>query len=323
MPAQIIQRGAYRDEFDLRIERAAIQGFGKKESEFDSIYSTLDSRNEDERGTALSGLGLWQQKIAETDSVAIDTPFQGYTWIATHTEYELSYGISMATWEDDKERHALMGERLAADLTNKGHETIEILAAAPFNNAASATGFSPWASSSYGSGYLADGQALLSTAHPLPVGGTFSNTFSTPVAMSTAALQAAEIAMDQTLDYRGLLTPCEAKALVYPIQSKFVARELNRSGSPEIPYTDQNTKNFLDYELKLWRRLNNSTAWFLLAQKAKDMYTKGQTLRYFVRVAPTFRSWVNQDNLVRRGAGRFRISFICEDPRGIFGCSTT
>jgi hypothetical protein len=322
-PSRIIQRQGYKDSLDLRIERAAVQGWGEAEHEFEQIYSTLDSKHEQEGETAVSGLGLWTQKTSETENVGIDTIYQGYTVYAVHTEWENSFGIAKATDEDDKEMHGVLGEQLASDLMQRGRETIEMQAAVPFNLAASATGFSPWAQSSYGSGYLGDGVAMLSTAHPLPVGGTWSNTPSTATNLSQAALEAAEIAMNQTVNYRGLLQPYQPKTLVYPIQSKFLAQKLNRTGSPQTPFTDQNTKNYIDYDLVCWSRLTNSSAWFLLSQKAEDMHTKGHLLRYYVRIAPQFRTWVNQDNMVRRGAGRARFSFIAGDSRGVYGSSST
>jgi hypothetical protein len=121
---------------------------------------------------------------------------------------------------------------------------------------------------------------------------------------------------------RGGLWPMEAKTLVVPTDSRWLAAELIGAGSEKMPYSADNTVNAVREGLStvVWSRLTDEDCWFLLSAKAGSEGQKGHMLRCVMRLAPQF----DRDNVFdsgdRRYKGRFRAGFGLPDWRGIDGC---
>ena len=113
---------------------------------------------------------------------------------------------------------------------------------------------------------LYDGVPLLSTAHAVQAGGTYSNRLSPDLDLSLDAVQQAIILVGQMVNPDGLLGDYTPDKLVVPLQLKFVADiVLNSKYKPGSGNNDINPVNrrgdVRDY--MEWRRLTNATTWFI------------------------------------------------------------
>lgn len=164
-------------------------------------------------------------------------------------------------------------EQFPAHLARAGRATKEGVAASIFN-----LGFS-------GSQLGGDGVPLFSTAHPLQGagGGTDSNTFNTPTALSHTALKDAIVQLKRTRADDGIFSPIVPRILLVPDALKFTAQEI--LGTDRVPYTDENTVNVLQGEglqIVSWSYLTDEDNWFLLAPKeqTKLFYYERWPLRH-------------------------------------------
>lgn len=112
-----------------------------------------------------------------------------------------------------------------------------------------------------------DGQALLSTAHPID-GGTFANTSSTPQSLSEGSLIAAITAIPTTfVDQAGLFVDIQAEKLLIPWNLKATAKRLLEAQlRPGTANNDPNVIQNLHGEISplvTSRYLTSPYAWFL------------------------------------------------------------
>lgn len=310
MPAGVILKTAHGDLYDLRIKKQWVATYGEPEHEFEQFYRSDSITTEDTRFSYQTGFGLWNRTDL-SEAVTYDTIYQGYDSTCTPYHYQLGFAVEIITEEDDPT--GIVGTRLATELAISGRETLEYLAAVPYNNPTSTTGFSPYASGG-------DGVAMLSTVHPIPSGGYWSNCPSAHADISIATLQAAALRMDVLPNARGFIRGMPGKTVVIPPASRFLVAALLES--EKTPFTTDNTKNVTAAGLtyKVWSQLTTGSGkWFLLADQASDMSSKGYKSTCVWRVRPQFladRAFQTGDRLYK---GRVRIGFINPDARGIDG----
>ena len=308
-----IMKPAVRDLYDRNIQRQWIQGYGEPEHQFEQIYDVVNSTQEDERFSYISGLGRWSEK-EYGKNVNFDSIFQGYDTTITPFTYSNGFTVEQEAVEDDP--HALLSGQMANSLAQTGRETLEFLAAQPFNNCTATTYAAPWV----GTSSNGDALALLSTIHPVLSGGVFSNCPATHVDLSIAALQAARTRMEKMINARGLPWAIESKKLVVPTESRWLAREILET--PTTPYTANLTKNVVidGLELVVWQWLNVGLGcWFLLGPKAGAYGSKGHMAKCIMRITPEFdrqNEFLSGD---RQYKGRMRVGFGFPDSRGIDG----
>jgi len=309
MPSGRITKAGLQDLYDARIKSMWIQGYGEPDHEYEQVYNPMDITTEYTAKSYISGFGTWANKQMG-ENITFDSIYQGFDVQVTPYTYALAYTIEQETVEDDLQ--GLLGGQLAQALAQSGRETLEILAASPFNNATSTTYASPWQSGG-------DGKALLATDHPILSGGSYANCPSVHVDLSIASLQAARIRMGKCQGARGQQWKMDASTLVFPIDSRYLAAEI--LNSDKMPYTADNTPNEVRKGLTgvEWSRLTDSDCWFLLAKKAGGMGQKGHMLTAVTRIAPEF----DRDNVFesgdRRYKGRMRVGFGAWDWRGVDG----
>lgn len=310
MPAQgRILKTTTPDRFDRNIKTQWMQGYGEPEHEFEKIYEVMTSQVQDERFSYVTPLGRWQQKDYGSN-VVFDNIHQGYDTTCTPATYKNGFTIEEEDAEDDPQ--GSLASDLAASLGHGGRDTLEYLAAVPFNNSTATTYASPWQSGG-------DGAALLSTAHLVPAGGYYANCPSSHVDLSVASLQAARTRMEKLVNSRGLLWRMEAKTLVVPTDSRWIVAEI--LGSDKVPYTADNTPNVVRQGLTefVWSRLTDTDSWFLLAAKATSKSAKGHMAKCVMRIRPEFgrnNEFLSGD---RQYKGRMRVGFVFPDARGIDG----
>lgn len=140
---------------------------------------------------------------------------------------------------------------------------------------------------------IGDGQPWFSTAHTLPAGGTFSNLTAVPLTPSRASLQVVTTQLRKMPGHDGLIDQLKPKCVVAPVEQEFIWKETLRSDyAPEVGQFNAINAMKRDYNVDLvlnpyWT--TTSTNWIVLSN-AKD------GLKWFWRVRPRGRSWVNNDN---------------------------
>jgi hypothetical protein len=316
MPSGRIIKTGLTDLYDARIKNQWIQGYGEPDHEYEQFLRTEKIGTQDTRYSLISGFGQWALKPMGTN-VTFDSIYEGKNTICTPTTYALAYTIEQETVEDDPQ--GLLGGQLATALAQSGRETLETLAASMFNNATSTSYSSPWVTTSTTNGQ-GDGKALLATDHPILSGGSYANTPSSAADLSIASLKAARTRMEKMQGARGQKWPMEARTLVVPTESRWLMSEI--LGTDKVPYSADNTVNVAREGItgKVWSRLvAGNGCWFILADKAGSVGSKGHMLTCVMRLSPEF----DRDNIFdsgdRRYKGRFRVGFCAPDFRGIDG----
>jgi len=161
-----------------------------------------------------------------------------------------------------------------------------------------------------------DGQPLCSASHPLPLGGTFSNTMATPQAPSNQAVQTARAAVLQFPGHHGqlgndvMITKC-----IHPVDQISTWEEILKSKMD--PVDNNQARINVSYNMGIepvplvhW---NNTTTNYGFKTNA----TNG--LKWFWRVRPQGRSWEGKRQGVLHWACRARWARGHSNPRGFYG----
>ena len=195
MPTGRIIKTGLTDLYDQRIKKAWSIGWEPQDEGYADVYALIDITTEDFRASFVSGFGQWPRKEMGAN-VAFDSIYQGYDVTITPATYALAFTIEKETWQDDP--HGLLGQGLSRNLGQMGRYTEQVLAAAQFNTAFTATAVSPWMSGG-------DGQYFLDTDHPIQSGGTYANKPASDVDFSVTALQDSLLRLQKVQGPRGEL----------------------------------------------------------------------------------------------------------------------
>jgi hypothetical protein len=253
-----------------------------------------------EEDVLMTGFGAAQVK-AEGDAVAQDDLMQGWSARYTHETIALSSRITEEAVEDNL--YFSLGPRIARALARSMKHTKEIKGAAVFNNATS---------SSHLGG---DGVPLLSTAHPMLNGGTFSNKLATPADMSEASLEDISIQIRKAKDDRGLHIGLMPTMLVIPPDIEFdTCRILKSSLRPGTSDNDTNALRAkgLYRDPHVLTRLTDPDAWFVTTDAPDG-------LKYFQRIGIQRGMEGEFETGDLRYKCRERYIFGHSDPRGVYG----
>lgn len=220
--------------------------------EFRDVFDLETSRKAFEEDVLNYGFGAASVK-AEGGEFALDEGGQAWTARYTHETIALGFVITEEALEDNL--YERQGPKYARALARSMRHTKEIKAAAVLNNAFS---------SSYAGG---DGVALLSTAHPLAGGGTFSNKLATPADLSEQALEDIMIQIRRAKDDRGVPVALTAKRLIIPPELEFTAIRLLQSnlrpGGNDNDINALRAKGVFANDPAAITRLTDADAWFI------------------------------------------------------------
>ena len=131
------------------------------------------TRNYEEYASRV-GFGMLQERILQGANYHLEDPLMGWVTRIKPKEYSLGYAVGLIMLEDNLYKSAF---NLAEDLGDSSTYTREFHGMEFWNNAAATN--------------QADGVPLLSVAHPLKGGGTFSNRPAAATAPSIGAYKAA------------------------------------------------------------------------------------------------------------------------------------
>lgn len=274
--------------------------YSRYESQHAEIFETESSDRAFEEETMIVGFGNAKTKT-EGQGVAYDSASEGFTSRYSHETIALAFALTEEAIEDNL--YDRLGARYTKALARSMAHTKQVKAASVLNNAFS---------SSFTGG---DGVALVSTAHPLSGGGTFSNRPSTYSDLNETSLEDALISVSTFVDDRNMVIALQGKKLVVPPQLQFVVdRLLQTPGRVSTSDNDINSiKNMgmVSEGYTVNNFLTDNDAWFLMTD-CPDGF------KHFERSPLSTSMEGDFDTGNVRFKARERYSFGFSNPRAVF-----
>jgi len=280
------------------------QVYAQHSPQYTDLYDVLTSNKAYEQDVQITGFGLAPIK-GQGASVTYDSEMQGWVSTYAHVAYGLGYIVTYEELQDNLYKE--VATRRAKANAFSMNQTIENVAAFLYNNAFNTT---YWA--------MPDGQALISSAHVNPSGGTFSNQLTPGADLSEAALEDICIQIMNTTQDRGLKISILPESLHIATAEWFNANRILKSVLQA--HTGNNAINVLKATnafpkgIKMNHYFTNPNAWFVRTNCPNGM-------QMFWRNKPQFSQDNDFDTKNAKAASYMRFSVGATDPRGIFGSS--
>jgi hypothetical protein len=274
--------------------------YSRYENEHAEIFDTESSDRAFEEEVLIVGFGNARDK-SEGQSVGYDSASEGFTARYTHETVALAFALTEEAVEDNL--YDRLGARYTKALARSMAHTKQVKAANVLNNAFN---------SSFAGG---DGVELVSNAHPLAGGGTFSNRPSAYSDLNETSLEDALISISTFVDDRNMILALQGVKLVVPPQLQFVAdRLLDTPGRVSTADNDINAiKNMgmLPQGYAVNHFLTDTDAWFVKTDVPDGF-------KHFERspVSTSMEGDFNTGNV--RYKARERYSFGFSNPRAVF-----
>ena len=275
--------------------------YSRYENEHAEIFDTESSDRAFEEEVLIVGFGNARDK-SEGQSVGYDSASEGFTARYTHETVALAFALTEEAVEDNL--YDRLGARYTKALARSMAHTKQVKAANVLNNAFN---------SSFAGG---DGVELVSNAHPLAGGGTFSNRPSAYSDLNETSLEDALISISTFVDDRNMILALQGVKLVVPPQLQFVAdRLLETPGRVSTADNDINAirnMGMLPQGYAVNHFLTDTDAWFVKTDVPDGF-------KHFERspVATSMEGDFNTGNV--RYKARERYSFGFSNPRAVFG----
>lgn len=190
----------------------------------------------------------------EGTEVLEDSGGTAYRVRFTYKTYAISFAMTEELIEDSEAMN--IGSVYSRHMARAMLESKELVHADVFNRAETA-GFE-----------LGDGVTMLSTAHPLAGGGTFSNTLAAAADLSEASLEELLVNQAKAVDERGLRINLKTNKIVIPPDLKFVAHRLlnsiNQSGTANNDPNAIRSMGAIPSDATVLTRLTLTKSYFLL-----------------------------------------------------------
>jgi hypothetical protein len=200
--------------------------YARYENQHAEIFETESSDRAFEEEVLIVGFGNARDK-SEGQSVGYDSASEGFTARYTHETVALAFSLTEEAVEDNL--YDRLGARYTKALARSMAHTKQVKAANVLNNAFD---------SNFTGG---DGVELVSNAHPLAGGGTFSNRPSAYADLNETSLENALISISTFVDDRNMILALQGTKLIVPPQLQFVAdRLLETPGRVETADNDIN-----------------------------------------------------------------------------------
>ncbi len=302
MPAGVITTGSHPKALWPGVHEFWGQVYDEHQKEYPDLYDIDDSEMAYEQDVQITGFGLAPAKV-QGGTMSMDSEVQGPVTTYQHIAYALGYIVTFEELRDNL--YEVISQRRAKANAFSINQTIENVAAFPYNNAFSTTYFT-----------TADGAALVSASHVNTTGGTYSNALTPAADLSEAALEDLCIQIMGFQSDRGLLISIMPQSLHIARQEWFNANRILKSVLQSD--TANNNINVLKATnafpkgIKMNHYFTSSHAFFVRTNCPNGM-------RMFWRDKPIF----DQDNDFSTknaaAATYMRFSVGCTDPRGIAG----
>lgn len=234
------------------------------------IFNVKDSATWGEQTTSMAGIKPALTKN-EGENVAFDDALQGYDKTYQHVTYGIATSFSEELIEDDR---LSMVEKTYRSLGMAVYQTRQVIAMNTFNNGFTETG--------------PDGTTLFSTSHVMIGGHTYANRPLTDIAVSVAGLRSMEVQLMRQVNHRNMNIYIMPRVIWGPPELAQTIMELLKSTDrPDTPNRAINTFYHQNYDAMISPYLTSATAWGALSDKNQH------ELRFYERVAPSTKSWVD------------------------------
>ena len=275
--------------------------YNRYDNEHTEIYATESSDRAFEEEVMLSGFAGAPVK-QEGAMVVFDQANEAFTARYSHETIALAFAITEEAIEDNL--YDKLAGRYTRALARSMSNTKQVKAAAVLNRAqvTTATG--------------GDGVPLISNAHPLATGGTFSNVLAVAADLNETSLEQSLIDIAGFVDERGLKIALSGRKMIIPKELQFTAERLMKS--PQRVGTADNDINaivnmgMVPEGYRINNFLTDTDSFFLLTDVPNG-------LKMFVRspIKTAMEGDFETGNV--RFKARERYSFGFSDPRCIFG----
>ena len=275
--------------------------YNRYENQHAEIFMSETSDRAFEEEVMLSGFASAPTK-QEGAGVVFDTAGETFTARYNHETIALAFSITEEAIEDNL--YDRLAARYTRALARSMSNTKQVKAANVLNQAqfTSVTG--------------GDGVSLISNAHPLATGGTFSNVLATAADLNETSLEQSLIDIAGFVDERGLRIATQGRKMIIPKELQFTAERLMKT--PQRVGTADNDINAIasmgmvpeGYSVNNF--LTDTDSFFLMTDVPNGM-------KHFVRspIKTAIEGDFDTGNV--RFKARERYSFGFSDPRAIFG----
>ena len=275
--------------------------YNRYENQHAEIFVTETSDRAFEEEVMLSGFASAPTK-QEGAGVVFDTAGETFTARYNHETIALAFSITEEAIEDNL--YDRLAARYTRALARSMSNTKQVKAANVLNQAqfTAVTG--------------GDGVPLISSAHPLATGGTFSNVLATAADLNETSLEQSLIDIAGFVDERGLRIATQGRKMIIPKELQFTAERLMKT--PQRVGTADNDINAIasmgmvpeGYSVNNF--LTDTDSYYLMTDVPNGM-------KHFVRspIKTAIEGDFDTGNV--RFKARERYSFGFSDPRAIFG----
>jgi hypothetical protein len=275
--------------------------YNRYENQHAEIFVTETSDRAFEEEVMLSGFASAPTK-QEGAGVVFDTAGETFTARYNHETIALAFSITEEAIEDNL--YDRLAARYTRALARSMSNTKQVKAANVLNQAqfTAVTG--------------GDGQPLISNAHPLATGGTFSNVLTVAADLNVTSLEQSLIDIAGFVDERGLRIATQGRKMIIPKELQFTAERLMKT--PQRVGTADNDINAIasmgmvpeGYSVNNF--LTDTDSYYLMTDVPNGM-------KHFVRspIKTAIEGDFDTGNV--RFKARERYSFGFSDPRCIFG----
>ena len=275
--------------------------YNRYENQHAEIFPAEASDRAFEEEVMLSGFGSAPVK-QEGAGVVFDQAQETFTARYTHDTIALAFSITEEAIEDNL--YDRLAARYTRALARSMSNTKQVKAAAVLNNGQVTTAIG------------GDGVSLISNAHPLATGGTFSNVLATAADLNETSLEQSLIDIAGFVDERGLKVALSGRKMIIPKELQFTAERLMRS--PQRVGTADNDINaivnmgMIPEGYRVNNFLTDTDSFFILTDTPNGF-------KHFVRSPIKTAMEGDFDTGNVRFKARERYSFGWSDPRAVFG----
>ena len=275
--------------------------YNRYENQHAEIFPAEASDRAFEEEVMLSGFGSAPVK-QEGAGVVFDQAQETFTARYTHDTIALAFSITEEAIEDNL--YDRLAARYTRALARSMSNTKQVKAAAVLNNGQVTTAIG------------GDGVSLISNAHPLATGGTFSNVLATAADLNETSLEQSLIDIAGFVDERGLKVALSGRKMIIPKELQFTAERLMKS--PQRVGTADNDINaivnmgMIPEGYRVNNFLTDTDSFFILTDTPNGF-------KHFVRSPIKTAMEGDFDTGNVRFKARERYSFGWSDPRAVFG----
>ncbi len=278
------------------------QVYAQHSTEYTDLYEMDRSTRAYEQDVQVTPFGLAPVK-GQGAPITYDSEMQG--WVSTYSHIAYALGYIVTKEEIDDNQYKEVATRRAKANAFSCAQTIENVAAFLYNNAFTSTYFA-----------MPDGQALISSAHVNPSGGTFSNALTPAADLSEASLEDIGIQIMNATNDRGLKISIMPRSLHISTQEWYnanrILKSVLQSNTANNNINVLKATNAFPEGIKMNHYFTAPNAWFVRTNCMNGM-------TFFWRQKPTFDQDNDFDTKNAKAATYMRFSVGCTDPRGLYG----